>query len=71
MAEGSVVSEISLPAQVAPAMALQLIPCRVIKRFMSETYGEGYMDLRVGDEIVPLPTQPGEDDARWMYGHHR
>ena len=64
MAEGSEVSETSLPTQVASAVALQLIPWRAIQRFESEAYGEGYIDLHVGDEIVPLPTPPGEDDTQ-------
>ena len=66
----SEVSETSLPAQAASAVAPQLIPCRAIQRFESKTYGEGYIDLHVDDEIVPLPTPPGEEDARWMYGRN-
>ena len=62
--------ETSLPAQVASAVALQLIPWRAIQRFESETYCQGYIDFHVGDEVVPLPTPPGEDDAQWMYGRN-
>jgi hypothetical protein len=51
MAAGSEVLETSLP----------------LRRFESETSGEGYIALLVGDEIVQLQTQPGEEDAQWMY----
>ena len=70
MAEGSEVSETILPAQVASRVGVQLAPWRAIQWFESEAYGEGYIDLHVGDEIMPLPTPAGEDDAQWMYGRN-
>ena len=70
MAGGSEVSEASLPTRLPSAVALQPIPWRAIQRFESETYGEGYIDLHVGDDIVQLQAPPGEEDAQWMYARN-